>query len=490
MFMKKLSAILCAGVVLSSVIAFSPDAKAADAQMRDITTMELVHEMGIGINLGNTYESCGDWIVQWGDGTPESYETAWGSPVITKAMIQGYADEGFGVLRVPVAWSNMMEDDGTYTINPQYLAKVKQAVDWALEADLYVILNIHWDGGWWENFPTDKATCMKKYTRIWEQLCDAFGAYDDHLMFESLNEEGGWNSLWNQWSGSDAGKADSFGLLNEINQTFVDLVRASGGNNAERHLLIAGYNTDFKLTCDAMYQMPNDPASRCAVSVHYYTPALFAILEEDADWGKATPTWGSEADFSELEYQMDMMETNFIDKGIPVIIGEYGCPKKNKEPESVQLFLKSVAAEAVEHQLCPVLWDITDLHYDRAANKLIDQELKAAFNSISDSMAKPGTPTETTAPATTAAPTEETTHTTAASTTPAPTDIAYGDVNEDGSVDIVDVLLLNKNLLVGEPLTKQGIINADVDVDGKPTSADALAILKYSIDLITAFPVA
>lgn len=373
MFMRRVSAMLCASVMLGCSL-FTGCSMNTGSEMRDITTMELVREMGVGINLGNTYEACGDWIS--GDSV-ESYETAWGSPVITQEMIQGYADEGFGVLRVPVAWSNMMGED--HTISPEYLAAVKEVVDWALEADLYVILNIHWDGGWWENFPTDKENCMQKYTRIWEQLCDAFKNYGDHLMFESLNEEGGWSSLWDRYSGSDAGKAESFGLLNEINQTFVDIVRDSGGNNKKRHLLIAGYNTDFELTCDAMYEMPDDPENRCAVSVHYYTPSTFAILEEDADWGKMQSTWGSEKDISELEYYMDMVETRFIDQGIPVIIGEYGCPKKNKDEESVRLYLSSVCSEAYERQMCPVLWDITGVHYDRNTCQMVDDTLMAAF---------------------------------------------------------------------------------------------------------------
>ena len=117
-----------------------------------MSSMEIVEDMGIGINLGNTYEACGDWIAQWGDGSVESYETAWGSPVITEKMIKGYADEGFGVLRVPVAWSNLMGED--YTISKEYMAAVREVVDWALKYDLYVIVNLHWDNGWMEKFHT------------------------------------------------------------------------------------------------------------------------------------------------------------------------------------------------------------------------------------------------------------------------------------------------------------------------------------------------
>lgn len=334
--------------------------------------MQIVQEMGIGINLGNTYEACGDWIAQWGDGTPESYETAWGSPVITKAMIKGYKTAGFDSLRIPVAWSNMMESD--YTISEAYLEAVREVVDWALDCDLYVIINLHYDNGWMEQFPTNKSQCMKKYTRIWEQVSEAFKDYGDHLIFESQNEELGWSSVWNPWAGT-AGKSESYALVNEINQKFVDIVRSSGGNNGERHLLISGYNTGIETSCDPLFRMPDDPAGRCAISVHYYTPSTFAILTEDASWGKARSTWGTTADFAELEQQMDMMKENFVDKGIPVIIGEYGCPTENKDMDSVRLFLSSVCSYAVDRDMCPMLWSTPGHLYDRGSCKMTDKEL-------------------------------------------------------------------------------------------------------------------
>ena len=349
-----------------------------NGNMRDITTMELVRDMGIGINLGNTFESCGDWI---DSSSVENYETGWGSPVITEDIIKGYADEGFGVLRVPVAWSNMMGED--YTINADYLARVHEVIDWALEDDLYVIMNIHWDGGWWEDFPNDKDECMTKYTRIWEQLCDEFKSYGDKLMFESLNEEGCWNDVWNRYGGED-GKEEAYALLNEINQQFVDTVRSSGGNNDERHLLIAGYATDVELTCDELFEMPEDKADRCAVSVHYYTPSTFCILEKDADWGKAKPTWGSPTDYAQLEKYMNMLEERFIDNGIPVIIGEYGVATGNKTEETVREFLSAVCEAAYSRQMCPVLWDVTDAFYSREDCKMIDTQLRDELMAVKE----------------------------------------------------------------------------------------------------------
>ncbi|MGN1136043.1 MAG: glycoside hydrolase family 5 protein [Oscillospiraceae bacterium] len=364
----------------AAISCFTGCTNASAEKMRDMTTMEIVQDMGLGINLGNTFESCGGWI---SSNSVTNYETGWGSPVITQEMIQGYKDCGFGVLRIPVAWSNMMSGD--YDINPDYLARVKQVVDWALESDLYVIMNIHWDGGWFEKFGSDKDKdeCMYKYERIWTQLTGEFKNYGDKLMFESLNEEGCWDEIWNRYS-NEGDKEKAYGLLNEINQKFVDIVRNSGGNNTKRHLLIAGYATDVYLTCDEAYKMPDDPAGRCAVSVHYYTPSTFAILERDASWGKARSEWGTDADYNELNTNMDMMKETFVDKGIPVIIGEYGTSTSNKTPEMIRKYLSSVCEAGYTRGMCPVLWDITDVFYDRTECKFIDPELLSDLMNVKE----------------------------------------------------------------------------------------------------------
>ncbi len=433
---KKLIAGFCSAAALCFTAA---PAYAADSQpeMRDITTMELVKDMGVGINLGNTLESCGSWIDQWGGGKVEAYETAWGSPVITEDMIKGYADAGFGVLRVPVAWSNMMSAD--YTINPNYLARTREIVDWALDADMYVILNIHWDGGWWENFSTDKTECMKKYTRIWDQLTEEFAGYDDYLMFESLNEEGHWD---------DIALDDAYALLNEINQTFVDLVRDSGGNNDERHLLIAGYATDVDKTCDARFVMPDDPMNRCAVSVHYYTPATFCLLEEDVSWGKCESTWGDTSDVRVLNGYMNKLQKTFVNNDIPVIIGEYGCPTKNKEIASVRNFISYTAEAALKRNMCPVLWDVTDLHYSRETCSIKDSVLAdffAQFRKLSYSL---------------------------------------GDVDADGNINALDasmILTAYANTATGKDsgLVQEQITAADVNSDGAVDALDASEVLSY-----------
>ncbi|MCR4888673.1 MAG: cellulase family glycosylhydrolase [Ruminococcus sp.] len=439
---------LAATMMLFSNISMTSYAESED--MRDITTMELVRDMGIGINLGNTLEACPDWydedwIAKWSEGKPKNYETAWGSPEVTKEMIEGMAKEGFGVLRIPVAWSNMMAHDGTYTINSEYDARVHEIVDWTLESGMYAIINIHWDGGWVNKFPDDKEESMKRYSHMWEQIADSFKDYDDYLMFESQNEELGWQEIWNPWGGTE-GKAESYALCNEINQKFVDIVRNSGGNNSERHLLISGYNTGIDRTCDSLFKMPEDPANRMAVSVHYYSPAGFAILEEDADWGKATPTWGSDSDYASLRSEMDMLKTNFTDKGIPVIIGEYGCPTKNKEPESVRRFLSSVCEEAYKRGHCPVMWSTPGGHYDRATYKMTDQELQKKLYEIGGKEFSPRTLNNN---------------------TDKPAEQLMGDVDLDGTFNIADAVTVQKWLLGDNTASMKKWENADFDNDGK-----------------------
>lgn len=457
----KIVSSIMAGMVMFTSIGLTAYAENEEKEpaMRDISTMELVKDMGIGINLGNTFEACPgwydeDWIAKWSEGKPNNYETAWGSPVITKDMIEGIAKEGFGVLRIPVAWSNMMAHDGTYTINPEYDDRIHEVVDWTLESGMYAIINIHWDGGWVNNFPDDKDESMKRYIHMWEQIADSFQDYDDYLMFESQNEELGWEKIWNPWGGTD-GKEESYALCNEINQKFVDTIRSSGGNNPERHLLISGYNTGIDRTCDPLFKMPSDPAGRMAISVHYYSPAGFAILEEDADWGKATPTWGSESDYASLRSEMNMMKSNYTDKGIPVIIGEYGCPTKNKEPESVRRFLSSVCEEAYKCGHCPVMWSTPGGHYDRDTCKMADQELQKAIYQVGG---KPYTPRNI-------------------NTTPKE---VMGDINNDGVFNISDVVVFQKWMLAVPDTQLTNWKAADFSADGRLDIID-LCLMKQRL---------
>lgn len=342
--------------------------------MRDITTAELVREMKIGINLGNTMDACGDWI----DSTSiKNYETAWGSPLVTEEMIKGYLTAGFSSLRIPVAWSNMMLDG--YTIHPDLLDRVETIVKWTLDCGLIGIINLHHEP-LWSHFLDDPKEGMKKYSRIWEQVSERFRDYGDRLLFESMNEVS-FDALWTPWHGTPEDKKMAFDYVNEINQTFVDIVRASGGNNAKRHLVIEVYNTGLEYAYDPLFKMPDDPANRCAATVHYYSPAVFAILERDADWGKAQEMWGSGSDLKELNDNMELLKVNCVDKGIPVIVGEFAACGKNKTKQMRRLYALSVMKAVYSRGMCPMLWDTPGDEYDRIKCAM-DPELSDAIWSM------------------------------------------------------------------------------------------------------------
>lgn len=359
-----------------------------DLEIEDdgLNAYSIVHEMGLGINLGNTFESCGTWI---DSSSVTKYETAWGSPVITRAMIQGMKDAGFNSVRIPVAWSNMMTEDpstSTYTINSAYFERVEEVMNYVLDAGMYAIINIHFDSGWWARFgsqdSTERVQAMIKYKSMWQQIADYFKDYDNHLIFESANEELGdrLNSTDDyENSGYYSTQEELYALTNQINQTFVSIVRHSGGNNETRFLLIAGYNTDIDMTCNGAYEMPKDVISNhLMVSIHYYTPSAYCISEDETNTDWYADTWGTEAEKKELQQQLNKMKISFVDKGYPVIIGEYGVVKKKANRSD---FMQAVIEYAIGNGMCPVLWDAmseSNYVYNRNTCEItdsVDQEM-------------------------------------------------------------------------------------------------------------------
>jgi endoglucanase len=341
-----------------------------------LSSKELVRRMGLGWNLGNTMEAIKDPKGT----TVRDYETAWGNPETTREMIGRIKASGFSSVRIPVGWSNLM--GAGYAIHPPLMARVQWIVDAVLAEGMVAVVNIHWDGGWWSKFPSDEAGSMRRYKAMWSQIAERFKDYPETLVFESLNEEGCFNDVWDRYKNAPGPqKQKAYGILQRINQAFTDLVRGSGGHNPQRHLLIAGYCTDIDLTVDPAFQMPTDPAGRGIVSVHYYTPFPFAGLTKDESWAKARRTWGTAADMAELDANLKKLKTRFLDKGVPVIMGEYGCEKRNKDPQSVRLYLLSVAEKAYRLGICPMLWD-PGTHFDRRALRFEDAGLLEGFHKV------------------------------------------------------------------------------------------------------------
>lgn len=339
--------------------------------------IQVAKAMGLGWNLGNTLEACSETPQTW---TVDQYETSWGQPRTTKAMFDGIKAAGFQSVRIPVAWSNLISADNT--INPDLMNRVEEVVNYALDDQLYVVLNIHWDGGWITRFPVQYDQCLAKYRKLWTQISDRFRNASPHLIFESMNEEGCFNDLWNRYDRrTDSGKSRAYQILNTVNQEFTNIVRASGGNNADRFLLIAGYATDIDLTCAPLFKLPDDPAQRLLVSVHYYTPATFTILDHDASWGKAASTWGTNSEVATVHSDFQKLKKRFLDRGIAVILGEYGAGTKNKDPVSVQKYLITVAQTAWDEGICPMLWDTGDF-YSRQTGRFKDPNLATQYQAI------------------------------------------------------------------------------------------------------------
>jgi endoglucanase len=373
---------LCIGILLlSGGCSQSASVATTESTTKPARSEAIVfsRKLGLGINLGNTLEATGDWIAAKKGNTVTGYETAWGAPVTTKAMFDGFKAAGFNFVRIPVAWSNMMGLD--YTINKALMDRVEEVAKYGLDNDMYVMIDIHWDGGWIHEFSTDYDGTMKRYKALWSQIADRFKGYSDHLIFESLNEEASFGDLWNHWTNVPDQKDKAYEIVNAINQAFTDLVRASGGNNRRRYLLIAGYGTDIGLTVDPAFKMPRDPAAHSMVSVHYYSPSTFAILEKDADWGKAQRTWGTPAEVEAVKRDMLPLKARFLDNGIPVVIGEFGVAAGNKDPESVVKYNTTVCETAYLLGCVPVLWD-TGRYFNRSTLKWNDPQLGKEFARI------------------------------------------------------------------------------------------------------------
>ena len=332
-----------------------------DTGMRDLTSVELSQLMGVGWNLGNSLEAIsvnGD-ILSGG-------ESSWGNPVVTKTLIDGIKAAGFSTIRLPVSWSHKFDDQDTYKINWAWKQRVEEVVNYALDNDMYVMINIHWDGGWMNHPNYDQQDAInERLALMWQQIAVFFRDYDDRLLFAGTNEVHTENDFGTPTE-------EEYTVQNSFNQTFVNTVRATGGRNTFRHLVVQGYNTNIDHTRN-FFTIPTDPTDdRLFVEVHFYDPYNFTLDEGES----ANPLWG--ADFSDRPNEIDnwgqedwvdtvfgQMKSSFVDQGYPVILGEYGAllresPSGATYEEHVQArnsYLHYTTKTAVQNGLIPVYWD-------------------------------------------------------------------------------------------------------------------------------------
>ena len=348
--------------------------------------METVNDMGLGWNLGNTFDCFGTWKEIE---TPDDQITMWGNVVPTEEMVVTIQKYGFKTVRFPVTWMNFMDSSGK--VDSEWMKRVKEVVDWIIDAGMYCILNVHHDGvaG---NWLAEGASQKDKYVTLWKQIATEFKSYDDHLVLESMNEV-------EYKKGSDF----DFTTLHTLTQAFVDTVRATGGNNAERLLLISGMNTNLEQTCSSGYKMPTDKANKLAISIHYYLPPQFTVESDKEPWTwtddqgevhEITPLtkWGTESDYKEMVTNFETMKKAFADKGIPVILGEVGVlTEEKKDKASIREFLYAQYSFAAAYDgFMSVLWDTSkntagDMNfYNRETDKWYDEKIRDNFVKISE----------------------------------------------------------------------------------------------------------
>lgn len=383
-----LFSLMLAVLMLIPCVGSAEEAEAVDnGVMREgLTALEATRLMGNGINLGNTLEAC-DNNVGIKTNTPLSYETHWGQPKTTQAMIDGMKAAGFDTIRIPVAWMTNATHlyEGDYTIDADYMYRVEEVVRYARKAGMYVIINDHWDGGWYGMFGSEsaetRALAMEAYKGMWQQIAERFRDYSDYLIFESANEElGGRFDENSPLYCSDSVVTyltddERYALTNEINQTFVDVVRATGGNNATRFLLIAGYSTDIDQTCDDRFQMPKDTVdSKLMVSVHYYDPWSYC----GASSAVSATKWGKVSDYEYMDQQLAKM-TKFTEAGYGVVIGEYGAlPCSDGLKDNTLAYHTAFLDACTKYNLTNCLWDCSGL-YKRVSQTFADDDILAMY---------------------------------------------------------------------------------------------------------------
>jgi len=336
--------------------------------MRNITAMQMAKEMVPGWNIGNTL-----------DATPT--ETSWGNPLINQALMTGIKNAGFKSIRLPVTWTPHV--DANDNIDPVWMARVTQVVKYARNAGLYVVLNIHHEGGWLNNtLYANQAANNARLAKLWTQIANNFKDFDDYLLFANLNEVGKENAPWGV-----PPQKEWLDVQNGYHQVFVNTVRGTGGNNAKRQLVVQGYFTNIDTSYDYAVLPTDTVANRLFFEVHYYDPYNFTINGDSTmwQWGASatnpTETWANEP-YVDAEFQK--MKTRFIDKGVPVILGEYGAYLKPAYPGMApyrKAWAEYVTRSSVQHGLVPMWWDTGEMIDRTTGNVKLPDMINSLINS-------------------------------------------------------------------------------------------------------------
>ena len=360
-----------------------------------LTATELAHYMAPGVNLGNTMEAC-DWNDVFTNQAGLKSETSWQNDKTTESYIRSLKQQGFNSLRIPTSWvAGHLTDKENMTIDPVWMKRIKEIVNYGLNAGLCVIINEHWDGGWMEHDAFTSGANVTEYKemfrKLWTNIAKEFKTYDQRVLFAALNEPGvGGASPQVQGDMLAPDSKEFADRLLAYEQVFIDAVRATGGNNASRVLIVQTPKTEIDLAAKDSYditRLKDKVKNRLMAEVHFYDPYIFTLMDKDADWGKVALYWKGHAPaddqgrtvntiwynnknvdaYQHITNQVMKMKQKFVDLGYPVVIGEYGANRKDaslfggnqeKHNESMMAWYGAVTAEMMKAGLIPYVWDI------------------------------------------------------------------------------------------------------------------------------------
>ncbi|WP_418819848.1 cellulase family glycosylhydrolase [Ruminococcus sp.] len=358
--------------------------------LKNADTEAILEDMGLGWNLGNSLDATG--------GSGLDTETSWSNPKTTQALIDKVKSLGFNTVRVPVSWGKHVSGDN-YTIDSAWLARVKEVVDYCYKNDMYVILNIHHDTKSSESasgagyYPRSSAysSSEKFVTSVWSQMAEYFKNYDYHLIFETLNEPRligtGYEWWFNKWNIPSEVK-DAIDCINKLNQKAVDTIRDTGSNNRGRLIMCPGYDASIDGATVSGFKLPTDISgnkNRIAVSVHAYSPYNFAMNIDTSNG--ATSTYSSYIK-DELKNLFSTLKSNFRDKGIPVVIGEFGSTDKNNTAERVK-WATDYTALAKKNNIPCLLWDNNAFAVYNGSNIVLNSEYHGYINRKDNTVTSP-----------------------------------------------------------------------------------------------------
>lgn len=473
--MKKTTAFLLCFLMIFTALLPLQNANAYDAslipnlqiQQKNVPgndAMNFVKKLRLGWNLGNTFDAnSGTNITNELD-----YETSWSGIKTTKQMIDTIKQKGFNTVRIPVSWFPHLSGSD-YKISDVWMNRVQEVVNYCIDNKMYVILNTHHDidkaKGY---FPSSQyLTSSKKFiTSVWAQVAAKFANYDEHLIFEGMNEPrlvGHANEWWPDLKNSDV--LDSINCINQLNQDFVNTVRATGGKNASRYLMCPGYVASPDGATNDYFKIPNDISgnnNKIIVSVHAYCPWVFAG-QSMSSGGVSTWNINDSKDQSEVTWFMDNIYNKYTSRGIPVIIGECGAVDKNNLKTRVEYMSYYVAQAKARGILC-VLWDNNNFSGTGELFGFLDRRnCQFKFPEIMDGMVK---------------------YAFEAQTDPDPV-IVYGDYNNDGNVDALDFAGLKKYIMAADHAY---VKNLDVNLDNEVNAFDLAILKKYLLGMVTRLP--